>query len=220
MAADSDTDTGSIYRLSSPQKWFFSLPLLFGLFWLFVIATTAHAPGSGMTTFAGWQFPLKAAGVLFSGAGTAFASGAFLGFLFGVPKVVQPVDMSAGSVVSSTDNLIGIADWLLKILLGAGLTQFGPLLRTVRKVSGDLGAGVGLYEGTNALANATLIAFSLGYFFTWGCLMSYLLTQQMMPAMLQRNRERLQSLAYPVVVGAVAKPAPAALNAVAAAAAP
>ena len=195
MPTISDTDTDSIYRLSTQQKWFFSLPILFGLFWLFITAATAHPSGSSWLTYVGWQFSLRAAGVLFSGAGTAFASGAFLGFLFGVPKVVQPSAASAGSVINSTDNLIGIADWLLKILLGAGLTQFGPLLRTVRKVSGDLGAGIGLYGGANNLAAATLIAFNLGYFFTWGCLMSYLLTQQMMPAILQRNHERLQSLA-------------------------
>lgn len=210
MSANSDTDADSIYRLSSPQKWFFSLPVLFGLACLFVLATTAHAPNSGLKTFAGWQFPLKAVGVLFLGAGTAFASGAFLGFLFGVPKVVQSANTPAGAVITSTDNLVGIADWFLKILLGAGLTQFGPLLRTVRKVSGDLGAGVQLpyfYTGqSHDLATATVIAFSLGYFFTWGCLMSYLLTQQMMPAILHRNRVRLQTLASERTPGPIANP--------------
>ncbi|MBL0884077.1 MAG: hypothetical protein IBJ16_12150, partial [Chitinophagaceae bacterium] len=58
--------------------------------------------------------------------------GGFLGFLFGIPKVLQNANAagqenSAEKIVSNT-NLEQISDWLTKIIVGISLTQM-PLLR-------------------------------------------------------------------------------------------
>ncbi len=72
--------------------------------------------------------------------------GALIGFLFGLPKTLQPDDngrsgKSAGLSSSSGDvdyrfntNLEQISDWLTKILVGVGLTQLTqipPLLQSI-----------------------------------------------------------------------------------------
>lgn len=189
-----------VFKLSSYEKWFFGSPIGFGLLCLGGLASTAYA-GNGS-----WQYPVKAMAILFLAAGTAFAAGAFLGFLFGVPRVAPPAVVGAPAlatgtptpatgtapaatgtaVITSTANLVEIADWLLKLLLGAGLTQFRSILHAVRQVSTDLGAGVAIPTGSG-IERGVAISFSIGYFFVWGCIMSYVLTQEYIPQILERR---------------------------------
>jgi hypothetical protein len=70
-------------------------------------------------------------------ASAAEVSGALLGFLFGIPRVLA-ADQSrnhdsrrnqmSDAIIANT-NLEQISDWLTKILVGVGLTQFGELSR-------------------------------------------------------------------------------------------
>ncbi len=183
---------GPVFKLSSYEKWFFGSPIGFGLLCLGGLASTAYGASGA------WQYPLKAMAILFLAAGTAFAAGAFLGFLFGVPRVAPPAVVGAAggtgapttaggtAVITSTANLVEIADWLLKLLLGAGLTQFRSILHAVRRVSADLGLGVSIPTG-NGIETGVAISFSIGYFFVWGCIMSYVLTQEYIPQILERR---------------------------------
>ncbi len=63
-------------------------------------------------------------------AATAMASGALLGFLFGIPRSLQ-ADRDAtredSAPLSQNTNLEQISDWLTKILVGVGLVQFGAI---------------------------------------------------------------------------------------------
>jgi hypothetical protein len=84
-----------------------------------------------------------AVGVMVSGA---TASGGFLlGFLFGIPHASRPAnggDVGARVALTPSTNLEQVADWLTKILLGAGLTQIGSLghafARFTATTSGDI----------------------------------------------------------------------------------
>ncbi len=194
------SDATPAFKLSSYEKWFFGIPIGFGLVCSLALGLTAHLDGGS------WQFPLKAIALLFLAAGTAFAGGAFLGFLFGVPRVAPPAVVGAvnapalptaapalpprAAVITSTSNLVEIADWLLKLLLGAGLTQFHAILHTIRQIATDLGAGLSIPASTGpnpGVETGVAISFSIGYFFVWGCIMSYVLTQEWMPVILERR---------------------------------
>jgi hypothetical protein len=58
-------------------------------------------------------------------ATAALGAGAFLGFLFGLPRIRRPTEdvRDRGRPVWSNANLEEISDWLTKILVGVGLTQ-------------------------------------------------------------------------------------------------
>ncbi len=88
----------------------------------------------------GWMAAMGISGIIFLGA---FATGAMLGFLFGVPRVLtgarppeEPavsgaaVDTPTGKkapLLQSNTNLEKISDWLTTLLVGAGLAQFHEL---------------------------------------------------------------------------------------------
>jgi len=74
--------------------------------------------------------------------GAALAVGVILGFLFGLPKVVdrQP----AGSpLLKSNTNLDEISDWLTKILVGLGLVQLGRLSHEFGRIASALRPALG-----------------------------------------------------------------------------
>jgi hypothetical protein len=62
-------------------------------------------------------------------AGACFGLGGLMGFLFGVPKVLQntallPDELKGrDSIILHNDNLVQISDWFTKIIVGVGLTQ-------------------------------------------------------------------------------------------------
>jgi hypothetical protein len=69
-------------------------------------------------------------------AGAAFVLGSFFGFLFGLPVTAKPpgeggkpgTEERTGRL-RPNDQLQQVTDWLLKILLGAGLTQLGNVTK-------------------------------------------------------------------------------------------
>ncbi|MFD2784944.1 hypothetical protein [Hymenobacter rubripertinctus] len=195
-----NVDDNQAFKLSSYEMWFFGSPITFGLLCLLSLGCTAYSPANSV--YHSWQLAIKAISLLFLAAGAAFAGGAFLGFLFGVPRVAPPAVIGVtaaantaepvaqrATIMTSTSNLVEIADWLLKLLLGAGLTQYHSILHTILRVSTDLGAGLAIpFDPTQqGVERGVAISFSLAYFFVWGCIMSYVLTQEWMPLILDRR---------------------------------
>ncbi|KGO91951.1 hypothetical protein [Flavobacterium subsaxonicum] len=85
-----------------------------------VVAFALNFPGTEI---------LKVASTAIMLAGASFISGAFLGFLFGIPRTDAAVPPTAtgsnpnGNIYKPNTNLEQISDWLTKILVGVGLTQ-------------------------------------------------------------------------------------------------
>lgn len=104
----------------------------------------------------------------------AFAVGALLGFLFGIPTY-----LARSHEASSTDkasyqpntNLTQVSDWLTKIIIGVGLVQFGQLTRSIGKLGDSLapslgGGDTGKSFGIAVVVGFFVIGFLVGYLYT------------------------------------------------------
>lgn len=131
----------------------------------------------------GWVFiPLMALGVvaiLFkAGASGAVAttylmwalscliSGAAVGFLFGIPKILQadrPAEETQAAAAyrqQVNTNLEQISDWLTKIIVGLGLINLTSIPPYLGRMAGLLAAGTG-DERNTSFALALIVYFSL-----------------------------------------------------------
>jgi hypothetical protein len=69
-------------------------------------------------------------------------SGLLLGFVFGVPRVLaadRPRSTGTGGGIAANTNLEQISDWLTKILVGVGLTQFAAIIGGARRLFSAVG---------------------------------------------------------------------------------
>jgi hypothetical protein len=95
------------------------------------------------------------------------ATGALLGFLFGVPRV-NP-DTKASSYLIPNTNIETVSDWLTKIIVGVGLINLKEIGTFLDGQSTEL---------ASALATDKSMALSLiVYFFIVGLIQGYLLTR-------------------------------------------
>lgn len=109
-------------------------------------------------------------------ASASFAVGAFLGFLFGIPRSVGLQGTEAKAAVAKADgttegtvasvqqfapntNLEQISDWLTKILVGVGLVQVHQIGTAIDGLASGLSPGLG--ADTNAVAVALMVSFSI-----------------------------------------------------------
>ncbi len=117
-----------------------------------------------------------------------------IGFLFGIPRVLQQTQQSpslfdrsdnrlhhsdqraeapasaAGYIVNT--NLEQISDWLTKIIVGVGLIEFSSISEAGGRLANALRPGFGDQPSSTLVAGATLAFFS-----TAGFILSYLLTR-------------------------------------------
>lgn len=119
-------------------------------------------------------------------AGAAFICGVLLGFLFGVPPVS---DHAKGSSTGSPDqrqspppqtNLEEIADWLTKIILGAGLVQLTKLPHQIWMLSNFVASAIPedyINNGKTPVPNAPIALAIMGYFSSCGLLYGYIWTR-------------------------------------------
>ncbi len=117
-------------------------------------------------------------------AAAAASAGALFGFVFGIPRTLDPASRAAVANAASQDNpaaasnalmaantnLERISDWLTTLLIGATLVQIKDLAGWV----GNLGTN--LLSGGQA-ANDALIPVIVIYFFTLSFLGVYLITR-------------------------------------------
>jgi hypothetical protein len=139
-------------------------------------------------------------------AAGAFALGASLGFLFGIPRTlaaggrVQHVAAPGAQAGNAADaapaqdgrlhylpntNLEDISDWLTKILVGAGLVELTRLVHSVGRLTDQIATAFGSRAGEHGAA----WAFSLGLlvaFVATGFLSGYLYTRLRLQASFAR----------------------------------
>jgi|GEM_PF-5028428 len=139
-------------RAHRSVSWFlttFSLVLLFILISAILIAASnAHGHWStpNFITFLGLG--------LLTGA-TGFAGGGFIGFLFGVPRVLAEKN-GAGNGVASNTNLEQVSDWLTKMIVGVSLVEFNALNEALLQFSAQVDAALvsGMPSGATAVRGA------------------------------------------------------------------
>jgi uncharacterized membrane protein len=95
------------------------------------------------------------------------ATGAFMGFLFGVPRV-NPAATEKADLLPNT-NIETVSDWLTKILVGIGLINFKEIGAFLVRISGDL-------DGSLSAGKPFALALIV-YFFVVGLIQGYLLTR-------------------------------------------
>lgn len=128
-------------------------------------------------------------------ASGATVCGAFLGFLFGIPRSGQ----SNGEVkgYQPNTNLEEVSDWLTKIIIGVSLVELGDIQRklneTIHSLTGSFSNGEDAYGFIWAL---------LLFFFCYGLIGGYLITRIFLPRIFAKadqsgmvNVEQAQNIA-------------------------
>jgi CheY-like chemotaxis protein len=109
------------------------------------------------------------AGLAVLGAG--FALGAFVGFLFGIPRRLQeparqPREEADDLPYAGNSSLEQISDWLTKIIVGVGLTQLVNAPAALGALGGVLGPALGGFAGSAIFGVFEFLYFTIGGFFT------------------------------------------------------
>jgi len=146
------------------------------LLWCVAIGIVAMVSNATRTEYWAQGIVARAIGYGILIAGFSFMFGVLLGYLFGL----RPTDNSqkaAGQSPSTSPqtNLVEIADWLTKIILGAGLVQLTSLPKPIWTFATNMAAGV--VNGTNEPANPAIALAIMGFFATCGLLYGYLWTR-------------------------------------------
>jgi hypothetical protein len=119
----------------------------------------------------------------------AFAVGAIIGFLFGIPRSIAATSHTTGQGTANGEkgaaaetelaqhfkpnsNLEEISDWLTKILVGVGLVQIHQVSSAIESIANGLAPGLGGGDYGYPVAVTLLIAFSIT-----GFLCAYLYTR-------------------------------------------
>jgi hypothetical protein len=119
-------------------------------------------------------------GILFAGA--AFISGVMLGYLFGLrPSGETKNAASQASASPAQSNLEEIADWLTKLILGAGLVALtklpGPILKFAIFMAGGVDPMPPAPVPQGVQGNPAIALAIMGFFSTCGLLYGYLWTR-------------------------------------------
>ncbi|MEO1640972.1 MAG: hypothetical protein AAFU41_17180 [Pseudomonadota bacterium] len=127
-------------------------------------------------------------------AAASGAAGAFLGFLFGIPRSQQGEaipDSATGEVrrnYSENTNLEQISDWLTKIIVGLTLVQYEAVVDTLKKIGAAYGPLILDHDNSSAAAMAIII-----YFFMASLLFVYLWTRIYVEALFKRQSVLLEN---------------------------
>lgn len=124
-----------------------------------------------------------------------FATAFLIGFLFGIPRVLQNTDDSSGvpngARLRVNTNLEQVSDWLVKILVGLGLTELKGLGGHIYRMAGYVAPS--LYkEQTKSLSAAQVNAAGalVVYFAVLGFLTGYLITRLLLGTLFRDADER------------------------------
>lgn len=136
---------------------------------------------------------------------SAFLVGFVLGFIFGVPRVSEEPAELIHAILTNPEslktsrhipfkyrvntNLEQVSDWLTKILVGIGLTQFN----TFRQALGEISAQVAMAIPGLQYAEP-IIAGSVVFFSLIGFLEGYLLARVVLPGVFTRSEEDVHNL--------------------------
>lgn len=109
-------------------------------------------------------------GVGFITAAASFIAGAFLGFLFALPRTLEQAQTSA--LLATNSNLDQVSDWLTKILVGVGLVEIAKIGKGIDGMAASLVPGLGGKPSAHAFAFGLLAYSAID-----GFLVSYLWTR-------------------------------------------
>ena len=116
-------------------------------------------------------------------AGASLLIGGFLGFLFGIPRILRqptPPQLAASANADTAvaiqyqpnTNLEEISDWLTKIIVGVGLTQISTLSGRLQSYANYAAPALGGFPSSGIFAISLLI-----YYLVCGFLIGYLWTR-------------------------------------------
>lgn len=117
-------------------------------------------------------------GLQFLFAGSACLFGTLIGFLFGIPRLVEnPINLKGENkvikLIAQNDNLVQVSDWLTKIIVGVGLIQlykFPTYIESIGKYYSSI------FSAKQEFGSIIAI-LTLSYFVILGFLGSYLWTR-------------------------------------------
>lgn len=116
-------------------------------------------------------------------SGACFCTGALMGFLFGIPRIINSTSIApTRSTVLQNDNLVQISDWLTKIIVGVGLTQ----IYQIPDFLGRIGAFLSPCFNQGTTGSAIAICLVL-YFLILGFIACYLWTRFYFSEMLEET---------------------------------
>ncbi len=150
-----------------------------------------------------WSNVLRIGGIGLLYAGSCFAFGALLGFLFGIPRSVasggrkngqdttpghEPEDAGTGrrARYTANTNLEEISDWLTKIIVGLGLIN-------LKFLPGQLKASAWYFSNFCGTAYCESVALAIIiYFSVCGFFLGYLLTRIYLPGAFSRSDQEAE----------------------------
>jgi hypothetical protein len=128
-------------------------------------------------------------GILLGGA--SLAGGGFLGFIFGIPSLLQNQNLneSRATTFKYNDNLVQISDWLTKIIVGVGLTQLDKIPDKVVRL-GELFKNN--FGGGEWGRNASLAI--IFYFLLFGFLIIYFWTRTDFTSIMKKTDDEINKV--------------------------
>lgn len=121
--------------------------------------------------------------------------GALLGFLFGVPRYARDPATGADPAASGRSaegqwdhntNLEQVSDWLTKVLVGVGLTQFRSIGNALGSLLDELRPGLGAAESSSTFGGVVI-----AYFGALGFIVGYIFTVVYLPGLLAKRRRKV-----------------------------
>lgn len=119
----------------------------------------------------------------------AFSSaivGAFIGFIFGIPRT--PASKDPDNIAVNT-NLEEISDWITKIIVGVSLVQLNQISGGIIELGHTLAVGLGNHPTSFVFSISTMIFYFVGGFFL-GYLWSRIYLPKILRASLEEGRLR------------------------------
>jgi hypothetical protein len=190
------TDTAS--EIGSSTVIIGTWVIIFGLLGMGAIALWSHGyvqhpPGGG-------QFAMVF-GVDVLVAAAASGVGALLGFLFGIPRTLDPASRVAvaaaanqpsatsQAALGANTNLERVSDWLTTLLIGATLVQSEKVVNWVEALGGALA------DPNTTVTNKAVVPLIVVYFFALAFLGVYLITRLYLTYALQQTLALLTGVA-------------------------
>jgi len=130
-----------------------------------------------------WKYGVVAKAIGYGAmiAGAFFIAGALLGYLFGLRPISASKGQSGSSPPPPPTNLEEIADWLTKLILGAGLVELTSLRVPVYQFAAFMAQGVdpvpAAGEKQISLGSPEIALAIMGFFSAAGLLYGYLWTR-------------------------------------------
>lgn len=130
------------------------------------------------STAADQSLRTRIAAIIFMIALSSHLVGWLLGFLFGIPRVVQEEEKEVGvnskyiygnygrAKYRVNTNIENVSDWLTKILVGVGLTQFNNIKGYLVYIAHYFSVGMSSVENIEQMITATIVYYLINGFFS------------------------------------------------------